>query len=290
MIAIPPALQARLDAGATTLAWCWRVTRADGQVFGFTDHDRPLAFDGLTFEPGAGLSPGILRSEAGFAPARGAAFGALNSQAITAGDLDNGLWDGAKVEIFRADWSDVALRWRAMTGEIGAVTRSEHGFEAEIEGLTARLNRRIGRVFSKACDAELGDARCGVDLADPAFSGQGSVGEEVEPGSYRVDGLGAFEPGWFAGGVLAWTSGANSGARQRVTTHGAGRLERERAPARTVQAGDGFDISAGCDKQAQTCKGKFANFLNFRGAPHMPGNDVLLRHAAREARRDGGKR
>jgi len=33
-------LQAHFASGTTTLAWCWRITRADGVVFGFTDHDR----------------------------------------------------------------------------------------------------------------------------------------------------------------------------------------------------------------------------------------------------------
>lgn len=290
MIEIPAALQAKLDSGATTLAWCWRVTRHDGQVFGFTDHDGPLSFDGLTCEPGAGLSPGAMRAETGFAPARAAAFGALNSDAITAADLDNGLWDGAKVEIFRVDWSDPVLRFRAATGEIGAITRSETGFEAEVEGLTARLNRRIGRVFSRACDAELGDARCGVALADPAFAGSGSVLDVIDPHAVLVDGLGGYAAGWFGGGVLVWTGGANGGARQRVVRHQTGRLELERAPARPILVGDGFDITAGCDKRAQTCRSKFANFVNFRGHPHMPGNDVLLRHAASETDRDGGKR
>lgn len=290
MIEIPAGLQAKLASGATTLAWCWRVTRRDGQVFGFTDHDRALSFEGTSYEPGAGLSPGALRAEAGFAPARAAAFGALTSEAIEAADLDNGLWDGAKVEIFRADWSDPALRWRAATGEIGAITRSETGFEAEVEGLTARLNRRIGRVFSSACDAELGDARCGVDLSDPAYAGSGSVVEVIEPHALDVDGLDGFAEGWFAAGVLVWTSGVNQGARQRVARHETGRIELERAPARLVAPGDGFAITAGCDKRAGTCRTKFANFLSFRGHPHMPGNDVLLRHPASETRRDGGKR
>lgn len=290
MIEIPAGLQARLATGATTLAWCWRITRQDGQVFGFTDHDEVLRFDALTYEPGGGLSPGAMRCEAGFAPARAAAFGALTSEAINAADLDNGLWDGAKVEIFRVDWSDPTLRWRAATGEIGAITRSETGFEAEIEGLTARLNRRIGRVFSKACDAELGDVRCGVDLAESAFAGTGIVSQIVEPNTVETDGLTGFAEGWFAGGVLVWTGGANTGARQRVVRHEAGRIELERAPARTIGGGDAFDITAGCDKRAATCRTKFSNFINFRGHPHMPGNDVLLRHPASEAQRDGGRR
>ena len=56
MKSLPPSLQSHLDTGATTLAWCWRVTRGDGAVLGFTDHDRDLTFDGTTFEAAAGLT------------------------------------------------------------------------------------------------------------------------------------------------------------------------------------------------------------------------------------------
>ena len=40
MKSLPTGMQAHLDDGTTTLAWCWRIQRADGAVFGFTDHDR----------------------------------------------------------------------------------------------------------------------------------------------------------------------------------------------------------------------------------------------------------
>jgi len=42
---LSPAFQAHLDEGTTTLAWVWRIVRADGATFGFTDHDRTLSFD-----------------------------------------------------------------------------------------------------------------------------------------------------------------------------------------------------------------------------------------------------
>ena len=54
---LSPSLQSHLDTGATTLAWCWRVTRGDGAVLGFTDHDRDLTFDGTTFEAATGFTP-----------------------------------------------------------------------------------------------------------------------------------------------------------------------------------------------------------------------------------------
>src|SRR5262245_59805600 len=56
MKSLPAPLQSHLDTGATTLAWCWRVTRNDGTHLGFTDHDRDLAFDGTVFEASTGFT------------------------------------------------------------------------------------------------------------------------------------------------------------------------------------------------------------------------------------------
>lgn len=44
MKTIPTALQAHYASGGTTLATLWKITRADGIVFGFTDHDAPIPF------------------------------------------------------------------------------------------------------------------------------------------------------------------------------------------------------------------------------------------------------
>ena len=43
------ALQAHLATCATTVCRAWAVTRNDGVVLGFTDHDAPLAFEGIGF-------------------------------------------------------------------------------------------------------------------------------------------------------------------------------------------------------------------------------------------------
>ncbi|PZX04492.1 baseplate hub protein, partial [Celeribacter halophilus] len=67
MKTISPDLSAHLASGTTTLAWCWRVTRVDGAVFGFTDHDLGLAFDGTDFEPQAGMIPSEIRSSSDLA-------------------------------------------------------------------------------------------------------------------------------------------------------------------------------------------------------------------------------
>jgi len=292
MIPIPDPLRLMLEAGVTSCAWCWVAARRDGAVYGFTDHDRPLTVAGVTCEPGGGFEAGETR--AGDGPGRGAVFGVLTSDVMSASDLDNGVWDGARVEVWRVDWSDPALAFRAFTGEMGAVRRGAVGFEAELAGLSARLDRLIGRVFARACDAELGDGRCGVDLDAPGWRASGVAGLVLSPGVITAGGLDAFASAWFSHGVIDWTSGANAGARQRVTDHRAGPdgavLTLDPAPAAPMAQGDEFVITAGCDKSFGACTAKFANGLNFRGCPHMPGNDLILRAAGSERVRDGGKR
>ena len=51
-------------------------------------------------------------------------------------------------------------------------------------------------------------------------------------------------------------------------------------PVRALGVGDGFVIRAGCDKQLATCRDRFANALNFRGFPSIPGQDAVLRYAS----------
>ena len=50
---------------------------------------------------------------------------------------------------------------------------------------------------------------------------------------------------------------------------------------RPVTAGDDFTIRAGCDKRIETCGSKFANVVNFRGFPHIPGQDTVIRYPNR---------
>ena len=288
MIAIPEAVQARLDEGATTLARCWILRRADGLALGFTEHDAPLVVAGVTCLPDAAPDAGEARAEAD-APGRGAIFGALDHAAITAEALDAGLWDGARVERHVADWTEPTLSWRDCVGRIGATTRTEAGYEAEVEGMSAALGQVVGRVFSARCDAELGDARCGVDLSGTAFSAAVQTLASRPGGEVIVESPAVQAPSGFLWGVLRWTSGPNAGAAARVigaagVAEGLA-LRLDPAPTRTPEPGDAARLVAGCDKRFETCRDRFANAANFRGCPHMPGPDALLRPVTAEARR-----
>lgn len=285
---------AHIASGATTLATCWKITRADGAVLGFTDHDRMLAFDGCVFAPETGADGAALQSSADLSIDNTEIAGALDHDALSPEDLGAGRYDGARVEIWRVNWADVSARALLKRGVIGEVVREGARFRAEIRGESERLDRVEGRLFQRGCDAVLGDARCGVDLTAPAFQGQGVVTAVLDDQRFLASGLQAFAPGWFAEGALLWTGGANAGARASVKAHdknaGADALSLWRPAGRPVAAGAAFTITAGCDKRAETCAGKFSNLINFRGFHLMPGDDFAISYPLKSGKNDGGRR
>lgn len=281
---IPASLAAHLAGGATTLCHCWSLTRRDGPVLGFTDHDRDLTFGGVTYAARSGLEAAEASAELGFAVSGGEVAGALTSLGIAEADVAGGLYDAATVETWLVDWSEPGTRLLLDIGTIGEVRRAGGAFTAELRGLMDRLDEERGRTYRATCGAELGDARCRVDLADPRHRTTGTVLALPAPGTMRVSLAAAFADGRFGGGRLAWVSGGNAGLAHDVRSHrrtdGTTRIELWQAPPRAIAAGDGFSLTAGCDKHLSTCAGTYANTLNFQGFPHMPGNDFVLRPAA----------
>jgi uncharacterized phage protein (TIGR02218 family) len=277
---LPSGMQAHLDSGATTLAWCWRLTRADGTRFGFTDHDRDLAFDGTTFEAGSGFTGTEIKQSLGLSVDNLDASGALTSDRLGEADLAAGLFDDARVEIWRVNWAAPAQRVLVMSGSVGEVKRAEGAFTAELRSLAHYLNQEKGRIYQFACDATLGDSRCSVTLADPDFTGSGTVASAETAYLFRAAGLEAFAVDWFAGGLITWTSGANASRAMEVKRHalsaGEAEIELWRSMTAPIGPGDAFTITAGCDKTYPTCKAKFGNGVNFRGFPHIPGNRYVL--------------
>jgi len=85
--------------------------------------------------------------------------------------------------------------------------------------------------------------------------------------AFTAAGLAGHADGWFGSGTLTWTTGANAITLMEI-------------PVRPIATGDAFDIFAGCDKTFETCRAKFANAANFRGFPHIPGQDTVVRYAS----------
>ncbi len=168
---IPEALAARLASGTARLCHVWLLKRRDGLRLGFTDHDEPLTMDGVACGPSSAWSAGASGGELSTQPGSGVATGALDDDAVRAGDLDAGLFDGAEVELRRVDWERPELWLTLSVGRVARVSRTGERFEAEIEGPLAALDRVAGRTYGRRCDAALGDTRCRVDVDDPEFAG-----------------------------------------------------------------------------------------------------------------------
>lgn len=292
MTAYPPALLAHLANETTSVCHCWKLMRTDGVSLGFTDHDETLTVDGHVYEPSSGFNRSEARDTLGLAAASIEVEGALSSDRLSETDIAAGLYDGATVETMLVNWrspSDFAVIRKATVGKI---TLSDGRFVAELQGAFHALDQPAGRHVRKLCDAELGDGRCGVSLATAAFRGSGAVIAAAGGDTIRVSGLGGYADDWFSGGVLAWTAGANSGRKARIVSHsrrgGDAVLTLWPGPGLAPEAGDAFEATAGCDKSFATCKAKFDNAVNFRGFPHLPGNDAGYAYVTEGGVFDGG--
>ena len=281
MHTIPPALQTRLDSGVTTLCRCWVITRADGVTQGFTDHDDDTTLDAVSCHAGGGLTGSEVTQKLGFAVDSSELSGALAGDSLNEADLAAGRYDAATIEIWLVDWSEPALRVLLAKGTLGEVRREGQAFTAEVRGLSERLAQESGRLYTAACSADLGDGRCRIDLSNPTFRGAGAVILPEATAAFTASGLDSFEDGWFAAGKLIFTSGANNGLSVEVKNHRKGaavRLTLWQAMPEQIEAGDTFVVTAGCDKRFDTCRARFNNAVNFRGFPHIPGNDFIIAH------------
>jgi uncharacterized phage protein (TIGR02218 family) len=280
MRSIPPALQTKLDSGVTTLCRCWIVTRSDGVVHGFTDHDEDVAVGAVTCRAGTGIVGTQAVEQLGLAVAGSEIAGALSAETLSEADLAAGRYDAASVALYVVDWSEPALNVLMTRATLGEVRREGAAFAAELRSLAHRLGEESGRLYSANCSADLGDARCTVDLDAPAFRGSGTVVSFPGDTLLHVSGLSAFADGWFTAGRVTFTSGANDGLAVEVKVHrvsGEGvTLSLWQVMPELIEPGDTFDVTAGCDKRFATCRDRFANAVNFRGFPHIPGNDFVV--------------
>lgn len=275
-------MAAHLARGETTLATCWRVLRSDGLVLGFTDHDLELVIAGTACRPMHGLEGGEVPVRLGAQVETGEVLGILDHAAIAEDDILLGRYDGARVETWRVNWQAPDDRLLLRVDTIGEIVREDGIFRAELRSAEAALNKTGGRLYQGLCDAVVGDARCGVDLDAPGRWAVATVVAVVDASRLEVSGLGGFAEDWFAFGVGHWTSGKKSGLADAVLTQrksGAGDLIGfGRRVGDWVVPADTLKLTAGCDRRFATCRGKFSNGAGFRGFPHVPGNDFVLRY------------
>ncbi len=287
MKSLPAALQAHLASGATTMAYCWRVTRRDGTVLGFTEHDRDLAYAGTTFAAATGFTASQIEQGLGLAVDNMDAAGALSSAALTDADILAGRYDDAVVDLFWVNWAETTMGLQIASGNLGEVKRQGLAFSAEFRSIANRLNQKIGQTYERTCSAALGDGRCKIDLASGTYRATATAESAGLTAQIVVNGLSGYAKDWFSGGTLLFTGGANDGLTFEVKAHlhtsGVDILELWLPTPFPVAVGDTATVTAGCRKTFAICKSKFDNHVNFRGFPLIPGTDVVTRYGVEGA-------
>ncbi|MEM9740398.1 MAG: DUF2163 domain-containing protein [Pseudomonadota bacterium] len=154
-----------------TTCQCWTLYRKDGVVVRVTEHDTPLLIAGEAYTPGALIETSQFTLTSDFSAGEASVEGAIDSEAISNDDIVAGLWDGARVEIFRVDWRNATRLGHIWTGTFGQIVHEGERFSVRLLSQKAQFLNLVGRAYTRQCDAVLGDARCGIDTLAPEFSG-----------------------------------------------------------------------------------------------------------------------
>jgi uncharacterized phage protein (TIGR02218 family) len=283
MKTISTGLQTHIEGETTTLASCWRIERADGEVLAFTDHDVDIAYDTVTYKADTGFTRSAIKSVADLSVDQLDVEGLLNSTQITAEDIRAHCYDNAEFYIFMINWADksqgiIKLR----RGNLGEITLRRGVYVAELQGLSQQLSRELLNEFSPDCDADFGDTRCAFNTATLAQTGA-VTGVSTSRRVFTVSGVNFALAGLPSYGLdlakIEWTSGLNDGLYTEVKTAiaGTGTLALYLKSAFTIGIGDTFTIVPGCDKRFVTCQA-YANSVNHRGFPLVPGQDDYLKY------------
>lgn len=267
-------LAAHIEGETTSLATCWKVTRKDGVVFGFTDHDRNLVIDDVTYEARTGYTRTAIQTISDLSVDNLDIESAFDSEAITAQDLRDGVWDNAEVLIFLVNWNNLSQGKIVLKrGTIGQVELKDTLYRAELRGLTQLFSQNIGELYTADCRADLGDTRCGIDLE--ALTVSGTVTEVSERYGF-TDSSRTEEDDYWKRGLITWTSGANAGRKMEIRAFASGAFTLFLPMPSEIVVGDAYTAQPGCNKTFEACRSRYNNGINFRGEPYVPGTDAVL--------------
>ncbi len=265
---------AHIAGETTSLATCWKVTRKDGVVFGFTDFDQTLLIDGVSYEARTGYTRTAIQTISDLSVDNLDIESAFDSEAITAQDLRDGIWDNAEVLIFLVNWTALSQgKIILKRGMIGQVELKDALYRAELRGLTQLFSQNIGELYTADCRADLGDTRCGVNLE--ALTASGVVTASDNRYGF-TDNSRTEEDDYWKGGLITWISGANAGRRMEIRAFASGTFTLFLPMPSEIAVGDAYTARPGCNKTFETCCSRYGNGINFRGEPYVPGTDAVL--------------
>lgn len=259
-----------------TVATFWRVLRRDGVTLGLTTHDRDLWIDGVLHRAAPGMVPTAIRRSAGLDPDSAEVEGAISHDSLSAADLAAGRFDGARVLIGLVDWETGETR-TLYRGAIGSVSEEDGRFSAELQSRKAELARDPIPRTSPTCRAQFCGPGCGLSAA--RFSHEAVlVASDADDSSLSVTTAAPLAD--LVSGTARWLDGPHAGMAMGIIAVSEGQLLLDAPIAGDLAPGLRLTLREGCDHRLETCANRFANAVNFRGEPFLPGNDLVTRYPA----------
>lgn len=286
--------QAHTQQRCTTWAGAWML-ELDGETLRQTSHDRPIEVSLSNDEYGLNgtyesntvpFQTSGLRTSSDLSIANMDVDALLDQAGITEEQILTGQLDNVWFTMFLVNWRNPAnsgvVFKRGIVGNVR--TFAQQLLKGELRGLSQFLAQTTMQTYGPVCRAELGDARCQVDLAPLTLVGDIdsiSVQRRIFTTGARLAMSPVEEAGWYQYGTLTMTSGANLGARVPVKTDdGTGEIELFYSLPYDLEIGDTYTLTPGCDKKRVTCRDKYNNLVNRRAEDFIPGGNRLTAGAS----------
>lgn len=244
---------------------------------GFTDRRGGLVAvpgypGGLVFKHTSGLSVSKLQHPSDVEPSNVEADIFIKDSSIKETDIEAGVWDHAAFTLFITNGDDLRMgQIIYQTGFFGKFEQTGSRYRVELRGINEALAQTIGRVTEELCDADYGDARCGLNLVARGEIHTGTLTSVTNQFTFRDTGRSEGAE-YFDNGRGQWLTGLNAGFPFHVDTWTNTTKEfklRSAAPFLPV-IGDTYTVNRGCKKRkVPDCLDRL-NVINFRGTPDVP--------------------
>lgn len=286
MKTIPSGLLTHLQGRSHTVAFGVLVQRADGVQLRLAGGDDDITLSGvpingsatgsLTYLAAPGLTVSSIRSTEGW-EVDNLEGTLLEGGVVTRADVLRGLWDGAAWTLFRYNWASPGDGVEVIKcGWIANIRIKTGGFDIEFRDLKQPVQAEHAVVTQTDCRNELGDSRCGVNLATYTHTGAvtSAASAQVFTDTSRTQ-----TGDYFGNGYVTWLTGPNAGITVKVKSYDGGTdtFTLVRAMLSPIGVGDTYSAVRGCRKRrTEDCVAVFSNVLNFDGEPDKAKvNDIV---------------
>jgi uncharacterized phage protein (TIGR02218 family) len=278
-------LVAHMAQAVTTLCVCAHiVSPIDATEIGITSLDTDLTgvpgYSGVTFRSTTGVVASKIEHPGGISPSNMEADFFLVALGLTEADVLAGKWTHARATVFETNYEALNMGQMIINdGYLGEFTQRGQVITTEIRGRNQALAQIIGKITRAECDADFGDARCGLDLSALGFIKTGTL-TGVTSQSVFTDSGRSEAANYFDNGKFKFTSGSNNGYEFQIDNWNSSTKTftlRTSAPY-TPAIGNTYQAIRGCRKRFEAdCVGTFNNGINNRSFPFIPTAENMIR-------------